>query len=418
MNVFTRRRDSASRGLVLPSRAMGIVIRAARRADLPAVYHLLDAAFTDAPVQLFIDQTEGDSTMRLRHIRVAEVDGRIAAHVRIFARRMLVRGVPVRAGGIGSVASAPDARGLGLPSALLHDALDVMARDGVAVSFLFTGIPALYERLGWRIVAQPAIEADPPDAAAPDTGGYRVRPIAPDDLRALLSIYREATAGSTGAIVRTAGTWRDAETWLGEDPAGCLLAERDGRAAAYIRSRSREYGYHILELEHRRGHGAAVDALLATAARRAAAKRQRLYATVPDPHSLAAAMRAMPAMVETAHMRYPTMMRIVSLDALVASLLPRLDASARSAAVDGASFTLGLRAPDGQSVTLDVTPSRVRLRRTAPRYTLDESSTLDALLGQRRASDLVRPRPPAEVRRRIDGLLPETAFHFWNSDRI
>ncbi len=396
---------------------MGIVIRAARRADLPQIYRLLDGAFADTPVQLFIDQTEGDSTMRFRHIRVAEVDGNIAAHVRIFARRMLIRGVSVGAGGIGSVASAADARGLGLPSALLHAALDVMTREGTAVSFLFTGIPAFYERLGWRIVRQPSIEADAPEATeSPNTHGYRIRRIGIGDLPTLLAIHREATARSTGPIVRTRRTWRDAQGWLGEDPPGCLIAESSVGPVAYLRARSREYGYHILEAEHRRGHEAAVGAMLARSAQRARAKGQRFYATLPDPHPLATAMRAMPTSVETLHMRYPNLMRIVSLDALVAALAPQLNAAAGRHR--GEPFTLGLRAPDGQSLTLDIAAARARLRRVAPQYTLDESSTLDALLGQRRASVLVRPRPPTDVRRRIDALLPTTAFHFWNSDRI
>jgi hypothetical protein len=110
------------------------------------------------------------------------------------------------------------------------------------------------------------------------------------------------------------------------------------------------------------------------------------------------------------------MMRIVSLDALVAALLPQFDASA--ARHRGAAFTLGLSAPDGQHVTLDVGASGARVRRNAAQYTLDEPSTLDAVLGQRRASALVRPRPPREIARRIDALLPETALRFWNSDRI
>jgi predicted N-acetyltransferase YhbS len=138
---------------------MSIAIRGARAADLPGIYGMLDAAF-DGPVQLFIDQTEGDSTLRWRHIRIAEERGRVLAHVRIFARTMMLRGVPVRAGGIGSVAAHPDARGLGLPSALLMDAADVMHRTNMPIGFLFTGIPAYYERLGWRTVEQPGFRVD------------------------------------------------------------------------------------------------------------------------------------------------------------------------------------------------------------------------------------------------------------------
>lgn len=396
---------------------MSIIVRAARRSDLPAVYRVLQSAFTGTPIQLFIDQTEGDSTLRMRHIRVAEIDWRIAAHVRVFSRRMLIRGVPVRAGGIGSVASAPDARGLGLPSALLHDAIDVMARERIAVSFLYTGIPAFYERLGWRIVREPVFNANAMEVAqVPRERGYRIRRIEDEDVPALLLIYRRATAGTTGAIVRTAATWRDALRWLGEDGAGCLLAESGGRPVAYLRARSRDHDYTLLEAEHERGHEAAVAWLVAQAARRAVRLREQPWTYAPADSTLAGTLRALPSTTETTGVGYPAMMRIVSLDALTAALLPWFDGRARMHR--GVPFTLGFRAPDGQSLTLAVRAAGARTSRAAAAYQLDEAGTLDALLGQRRASDLVRPRPPAEIRSRIDALLPETPFHFWNSDRI
>lgn len=397
---------------------MSIAIRAARKADLPQIYEVLASAFTDAPLQLFIDQTEGDSTLRWKHVRVAEVDGRIAAHVRIFSRRMLVRGVPMSAGGIGSVASHPSARGLGLPTALLHDAIDVMERDGMPVSFLFTGIPAFYERLGWRIVRQAGIDADASEAAAtPHERGYAIRRIVADDVPALLRLYRRATAGSTGAVVRTRRTWRDAQIWLGEDARGCLCAEWAGRPVAYIRCRSRDFGYQVLEAEAVRGHEAAIAALLAVAGKRAAALKQLIAMYAPMDAPLADALRTLASTRETTDVRYPAMMRIVSLDRLVAAVLPQI--AGRAERHRGAAFTLGLRAPDDQRLTLEIAPSTARARRAnAAAYELDEAATLDLLLGQRRASTLLRPRPAAEVRRRIDGIFPETPFRFWNSDRI
>jgi predicted N-acetyltransferase YhbS len=397
---------------------MAIVIRAARREDLPSIYRLLDVAFGDAPVELFINQTEGDSTMRLRHIRVAEVDGEIAAHVRIFSRRMLIRGVPVRAGGIGSVASAPAARGLGLPSALLNDCIDLMMRERTAVSFLYTGIPAFYERLGWRIVRQPILVARADEAAAiAQAGAYRIHQLAEEDLPSVLAIYRRSIAVTTGAIARTERTWRDAQSWLDEDRAGCLVAECAGRPVAYLRARSRNDGYNVFEAEHLREHEAALARLFARAGRRALTLgTHSLTSYAPADSTLAKALRTLPSTQETEDARYPAMMRIVSLDALIAALLPRLDE--RASTHRGSPFSLALCAPDGQAAMLDIGAARVRLRRRPAQYALDEASTLDALLGQRRASALVRPRPPAEIRHRIDALLPEAAFHFWNSDRI
>jgi predicted acetyltransferase len=397
---------------------MPILTRAARRADLADVYRVLDAAFTDAPLQLFVDQTEGDSTLKMRHVRVAEVDGHVSAHVRIFDRRMMIRGVPVPAGGIGSVASMPGARGLQLPTQLLRDAIDVMTRERFAVSFLYTGIPAFYERLGWRIVREPQLDSDARDAAAiaPDSR-YHVRRIEDADIPALLRIYRRAISETTGAIARTQRTWRDAQQWLGEDPVGCLVAEADGGTVAYLRARSRPYGYNLLEAEHLPGHEPAIAALVARAAKRAVALNQHLTTYAAADSALAATLRSLPSTRETNDVEHPMMMRIVALDGLVEAVLPRLKDRARLH--EGPAFALGLRAHGGQSLTLDVGVRSVRARRNAARpFTLDEDATLDAMLGQRRASDLARPRPPVAVRRRIDALLPETPLHFWNSDRI
>jgi len=218
------------------------VIRAARRSELAEVYELLEHAFPEAGRSLFVAQTEHDATFRQRHGRVAMLDGRVAGYVRIFARTTLVQGAPVAAGGVGSVATAPHARARGIATALLRDALRQMRRDGMRLSFLFTGIMPFYQRLGFRAVTQPYFEAVPRDAARTAAPGYDVHPIATGDLRVLLSIHRRAIAGTTGAVVRTTAAWRDASHWLAEDPSGCLVASRAGRVCAYIRSRRREYG--------------------------------------------------------------------------------------------------------------------------------------------------------------------------------
>ena len=204
-------------------------MRAVRRVELPQVYDLLEAAFPEARRQLFVAQTERDSTFRLRHGRVAVADGRIVGYVRIFARTMLVRGVPVPAGGIGSVATDARAQHGGIATTLLKDAIDVMRREGMALSFLFTGIPGFYERVGYRVVRErfytvPAAKA----AAISTTGLYDVRPSTDRDVRRLVGIHQRAIAGATGAVRRTSRQWRDAVSWLEEDPGGAFVAELRG----------------------------------------------------------------------------------------------------------------------------------------------------------------------------------------------
>lgn len=377
---------------------MNTTIRAVRRAELPEVCELLALAFDEAAPQIFVAQTERDSTFRFRHGRVAIVDGRIAGYVRIFARTMLVRGVPVAAGGIGSVATHPDARHAGIATALLRDALDQMRNEGMAVSFLFTGIAGFYERLGYRLVREPSFEADARDAASsPHAVLYGVRAMTERDVSRLLAIYRRAIAGGTGAITRTRRTWRDAAHWLAEDADGCFVADGNGVPVAYMRSRCRTYGHQILEAECAPHHDGAVAALLAATGRRAVAHRERLVALAPGEHPLATAMRALASATEATDVRFPMMARIVSLDALLDELLPYL--RTRAAGHPGPSLRLGLTSHDGESMVLDVTTRSVALRRNGATHALDAGATLDALFGQRRASTLVRPRPHDRRRR-------------------
>jgi predicted acetyltransferase len=221
---------------------------------------------------------------------------------------MLVRGAPMAAGGIGSVATRAEERGGGIATALMRDAIEQMRREGMAVSFLFTGIAGFYERLGYRLVREPYFEADAHDAAAtPHTGLNDVRAMTERDVPRLLAIYRRSIAGGTGAIARTARTWRDATHWLAEDGGGCFVAERNGMPVAYLRSRCRTYGHQILEAECVPGHDGAVAALLAAAGRRALEHQERLVALAPDDRPLATAMRALASATETTDVRFPMM---------------------------------------------------------------------------------------------------------------
>jgi hypothetical protein len=198
------------------------------------------------------------------------------------------------------VATHPDARSEGIATALMRDAIAQMRRERMQASFLFTGIPGFYERLGYRIVREPQLAADAAEVASlPNAGLWELRPIVDSDVRRLLAIYRRATAGTTGAIVRTARTWRDAESWLDEEVDGCFVAERNGAPVAYARSRCRPYGHQVLEAECLPGHEGAIAALLAAIGERAAEHGERIIVLAPDAHPAATAMRSLRSCAET-----------------------------------------------------------------------------------------------------------------------
>jgi predicted N-acetyltransferase YhbS len=299
-------------------------VRAVRRSELSQVYDLLALAFgqKDAPLVRFAAQTEQDSTFRLRHGRVAVLDGRVVGYVRIFARTMLLRGVTEKAGGIGSVATHPEARHGGIATVLLQDAIAQMRREEMHASFLFTGIPGFYERLGYRIVREPSFEANAAEVeAVPHAGLWDVRSTTEGHVPQLLAIYRRAIVGSTGAIVRSARTWRDAQSWLDEDADGCFVAERNGIVVSYVRSRRRAYGRQVLEAECMPGHEGAIMVLLAAVGHQAAARGERkIVALAPEGHTLATVLRSLPSTSETTDVDHPMMVLNLSGD-------PEIDAA-------------------------------------------------------------------------------------------
>ena len=303
---------------------MKLELRAARREDFPDISEVLRLSFDEAAPDFFAAQTNHDSTFRLRHARVALVDGALAGHVRIFARRMLVRGEPVAAGGIGSVAAHPDARHAGIATALMEDAIAHMRREGMRLSFLFTGIPGFYERLGYRIVRQPEFAVS--RAALIERGAIRAhrarRMNLSTDFPMLLRIYREASRGLTGRIVRTRRTWFDATFWLHAYGDFVALDPRTGRVCGYIRSRCRDVGHQILEAECLPGiEDTVMPQLLDVVAHDRCECGDAIVASAGTRTALAGALRAIPGTRETEDVRYPMMMLPLDGDPAIARAL-------------------------------------------------------------------------------------------------
>jgi predicted acetyltransferase len=283
------------------------------------------------------------------------------------------------------VATHPDYRKRGLASVLLKDAIAQMERRGYHLSFLFTGIPHFYARLGWRVVRQPYYAASVSDITAlPRQGGVDVRPFAPADVPALARIYERASGGRTGAIARSERYWRGHLTWTDEDPGGFLVAEAKGRPVAYVRSRIEvDKHLNLLEGVALPGEEGALTSLLAALARYGESKgAAEVRGLVPADSALAGVLGTLPSSRMTMDVPLPDMMRAIDLDGMLSRLLP-----------DGTDWT-----------HLNVAPDEWIL----------------AVMGQVAVRDLVG-EPGGAARRALHSLeraLPPEPLHFWNSDRI
>jgi predicted N-acetyltransferase YhbS len=402
------------------------IIRAARPADMPAVYELLSVCFPDARPNVFRRQTEHDSTYRRRHSRVVEVDGRVVGYLRVFDRRMWVRGARLRAAGIGSVAVNPDYRRRGLAYALLRDTIALIQRDGYHVSFLGSEVaPLFYERLGWRVVRQPSHGAPAVEAAALPDGraGLTIRPFEPSDLPAVARIHAAATRGRTGAVARSLRYWTDHMSWLDGDAGGFLVAmDARGHPCAFVRGRSERWASTLMVLDAhcRQGAEDCMAPLLGALGRYAVGQGLKgIQASLPEGHPLGEAFASLPSAGVTTEVRYPFMMAVVDLSGLLRQLAPML--GERVSAL-GAPVTLAFD-EDGQRTYLRIGPDGVRVsRRPAGEVAaVSPGEAVLLLMGQKSVREVLAPGadPPSEATlSALEQILPREPLHFSAADGI
>jgi aminoglycoside 2'-N-acetyltransferase I len=158
--------------------------------DVVAIRTLLWAAFAaDDPDEQF---TEEDWEHALGGVHfVLEVDGEVVAHAAVVERELEVGGVPLRAGYVEAVATAPGRQRQGLGGRLM-EAVTAFVRERYELGALGTGLHDFYARSGWRPWLGPSFVRAPDGVRrTPDDDGYILvltTPTTPDlDPRASIS---------------------------------------------------------------------------------------------------------------------------------------------------------------------------------------------------------------------------------------
>ena len=144
-------------------------------------------------------------------VLATEEAGRVVSACALLVRDFACGARSVRVGLIGSVCTAPEARGRGLASALLRRAEDELAAEGCVLAMLWADDARFYEERGWCPVGaevdfglEPAHEARLP-------GSSGLRAAAPDDrgaIHRLYSLHRERVERSpqeTAALLAAPG---------------------------------------------------------------------------------------------------------------------------------------------------------------------------------------------------------------------
>lgn len=233
------------------------------RAELEEVVNLLERAFPDTEREYFERHVLDDRTLQPDDTRILIRNGRLLSSVQIFPRRVRIGDRHVLCGGIGNVATDTGARGAGLASMVMQDAIDQLRARRVPMAMLTTTLNGYYERFGFTTVERQLFTI----ADVAGDAGPGIRRFAITDLPEVRAIYDEYNDGNAGSVVRDDSYWHAQLDFCGEDRDKFLVLERAGRVEAYIRSVVRKGRLSILEFGARADIPTAFDGLLgATAA--------------------------------------------------------------------------------------------------------------------------------------------------------
>jgi GNAT superfamily N-acetyltransferase len=148
-----------------------------------------------------------DPTFRIGQTRVAEMGGRIVGHLRVWDRKLAVRGTVLTAGGIGSLLTHPEYRGRGIASGLLENTEQYFEEASYDIGLLFSiiGTP-YYACRGWSPIPISTFEISLADAA--ESGTFSPRELEPDkDMQAVRRLHDAVSGRYTGTEVRDQAYW-------------------------------------------------------------------------------------------------------------------------------------------------------------------------------------------------------------------
>ncbi len=189
----------------------GLVFRTAVEADLDRL--------VDIHLVAYPDDRGGDVRRRnmtvnafggLADLVVAEEDGELRAHARLFRMSSWFGGKKVKVGGIASVAVAPEARGQGIARALVGELHAMSRRRGDAVTLLYPWKQGFYARLGYAQSSSRRRLAIDPSSIPPawrQLARATVRRVRGEDRPAIERTYARAAARASAWIARREVYW-------------------------------------------------------------------------------------------------------------------------------------------------------------------------------------------------------------------
>ena len=164
-------------------------------------------------------------------------DNVVLGNVSLAPMRVWLDGRLTELAGIAWVATREQYRRQGVANRLLRHVLEVVDAEGLP-SALGTGLPGVYEPLGFEVVEQIYLAAPARQLASgqPKFESRTYQTLTPDLVETMARMYAGADSNHDGRVVRDREYWQLYRALFDGDPnASLLVGEGEGRAAGYIR---------------------------------------------------------------------------------------------------------------------------------------------------------------------------------------
>ena len=195
----------------------------------------------------FSDMIARDPWFRSPVQWVRWVEGRMAASLHVFRRRVFCRGRVLRVGSIGAVACDPEFQGRGFASRLLEHVRAWLRDEGFDLSFIY-GAVGFYSRVGWVAFPGARLRVDLDEAAHPPERIEVEEVRDSTGLEAVIALDSDHADGDRLASLRTSRHWRRWLEWLTTPPRRLLLVRHAGAPVGFLRARVADAGTALLEI--------------------------------------------------------------------------------------------------------------------------------------------------------------------------
>lgn len=354
--------------------------------------------------------------------RVCLEDGRVVSTIHIYPRQIRIGGAVMGNLAIGDVCTHPERRHRGYGSGCLRDAIDWARKNDYPMSMILSGVFGFYLSVKWEKFPQHSYTIDLAKFRRPrPVKDYFVRWFErdTDDLEQCMDVYDAYNADNSLSIVRSPLYWRRRLRWqTGESPGGWLVAERDRRIVAYLRST----GTRITEMCFLPGDGAAsvnlFDAFVRWAGRRQIGE---VSAVVAEDNPLVSAFEASPAVTRQTTMT--TLLRFIDLGRVFERMWEVLQLRfIRSGVPFEGELCLRARGVR-QHVTLafrdrEIVISKKRPGKEARVLSLSQADLFKLITGYGSWEDLPLGGLDKKTEALLRSLFPRGKCTFWPNDRV